>query len=178
MLGSLLDDPFRLLRATVSILVLFLALYYAVVAFDNMTNPASNWAFVQGVMTLDGVPPDSGFEWRAVDNVVLQKAAYVAIIAGETLAAALLAIGGLGGLRRTADAAAWRTGQRSAILGLLLVLAVFFVGFIVIGGNWWVMYLNKKFNGLDPAFQNCAVALFVLLAIMGALGIDRASAGD
>lgn len=167
-------DLWTTTRLAVSLLVLMLATYYLVVAFDNITNPASNWAFVKGVMTLDGVAPDSGFAWRAIDNTAVQVAAYVSIIIGETLAGAALAIGAVKGVRRRAEAPAWARSQRVSIAGLTVALAVFLLGFIVIGGNWWVMYLNTKWNGLTPAFQNSALALFALVAIVAVAAAGRA----
>ena len=56
----------RIARLAASLFVLMTAAYYLVVAFDNITNPvnpnASNWPFVQGVLSGDGVPADSGFQ--------------------------------------------------------------------------------------------------------------------
>jgi predicted small integral membrane protein len=140
------------LRGAASVLVLMTAAYYLLVAFDNITNPASNWAFVHGVLSEDGVVPDSGFQWRAIDATWFQVAGYVVTILVETLTGAVLLYVGTRGLR----------SLRGAALGLPLNAGrswvrprgwQFFPGFITVGGNWFVMYLNSKFNGLDPAFR-------------------------
>ena len=60
-------DLGRVLRSVASGAVLMQAAYFLVVAFDNITNPQSNWVFVQGVLSLDGVFENSGFEWRAIN---------------------------------------------------------------------------------------------------------------
>jgi predicted small integral membrane protein len=52
-------------------------------------------------------------------------------------------------------------------------LAVFFLGFITIGGNWFIMYLNSKWNGLEPAFQNSVMTMFMLVFATGALVLNR-----
>ena len=50
------------------------------------------------------------------------------------------------------------------VVGLL----VFFLGFIVVGGNWFIMYENAKWNGLEPAFQNTVTTLLAMLLVLGA----------
>jgi predicted small integral membrane protein len=50
---------------------------------------------------------------------------------------------------------------------------VFFFGFITVGGNWFVMYLNSKWNGLDPAFQNTTTTFLTALLVLGVLIFDR-----
>ncbi len=156
----------RVARLVVSGIVLIAASYYLVVAFDNITNPGSNWVFVRGVMSLDGVPTDSGFGWRAIHATLLQVAGYAGIIFGETVAGILLAVGAVGGLRRSGGHDRWLRAQRWSLLGCGTGLLVFFFGFIVVGGNWWVMYLNATFNGLNPAFQNSVLTAMAMLGVL------------
>jgi predicted small integral membrane protein len=164
------------LRGAASVLVLMTAAYYLLVAFDNITNPASNWAFVHGVLSEDGVVPDSGFQWRAIDATWFQVAGYVVIILIETLTGAVLLYAGSRGLRSLRGAAGWAAAQRWTFVGTTAGLAVFFLGFITVGGNWFVMYLNSKFNGLDPAFQNAVMTLLTAVFVLGVLIADRISA--
>ena len=154
------------------LVVLMAAAYYLVVAFDNITNPTnptgSNWPFVEGVLSGEGTPPDNGFEWRFIDATWFQVLAYIGIIAGETVAGILLVIGGVLGLRRSGTIAGWERGQRWTLLGGSVGLLVFFFGFIVVGGNWFVMYENSKWNGLEPAFQNTVTTLLAMVLVAGA----------
>ena len=66
-------------RVSASIFVLMVATYYLVVAFDDITNPVnpngSNWPFVQGVISGDGVPADSGLQWRFINATWFQAIA-------------------------------------------------------------------------------------------------------
>ncbi|MDA3005855.1 MAG: DUF2165 domain-containing protein [Actinomycetota bacterium] len=165
--------PFwRVARIVAALVVLMAAAYYLVVAFDNITNPTnptgSNWPFVEGVLSGEGTPPDNGFEWRFIDATWFQVLAYIGIIAGETIAGILLLAGGILGLRRSRTAAGWEPGQRWTLIGGAVGLMVFFLGFIVVGGNWFVMYENSKWNGLEPAFQNTVTTLLAMLLVAGA----------
>lgn len=163
----------RILRITASSLVLMTAAYYLVVAFDNITNPDSNWPFVRGVLAENGVAAGSGFEWRAIDAQWFHVVAFVGVIIFETLTGLLLAYAAYRGLRANEDRAAWAHAQRSTFLGMTSGLLVFFLGFITIGGNWFVMYLNSKWNGLDPAFQNSVMTMFMAVFVVGVLIADR-----
>ena len=40
---------------------------------------------------------------------------------------------------------------------------------MVVGGNWFIMYLNSKWNGLEPAFQNSVATLLMLVLVTGVL---------
>ena len=163
----------RMARVCASIFVLMTAAYYLVVAFDNITNPvnpnASNWPFVQGVLSGDGVPADSGFGYRFINAEWFQVLSYVAIIAGETITGLLLLIAGVLGLRRARFLSHWGGAQKWTYAGGTVGLAVFFLGFITIGGNWFIMYLNSKWNGMEPAFQNSVMTAFMLILVSAVL---------
>ena len=159
----------RMARVCTSLFVLMVAVYYGTVAFDNITNPvnpnASNWPFVQGVLSGDGVPDNSGFAYRFIDAQWFQALAYAGIIASEAVTAILLAVAGILGLRRSRTSPGWGSAQKWTFAGGVLGLAVFFLGFTSIGGNWFVMYLNSKYNGLEPAFQNSVMTVLMLVLV-------------
>jgi predicted small integral membrane protein len=150
------------------------ALYITLVAFGNITDFDSNQPFVQHVLAMDttnfGGKPGEGLDpdtiWRAIDAPPLQTAAYVGLIAWETLTALLLlwATGAL--LRaRNRSAADLARARGLATLGLLALVLLFFGGFIVIGGEWFQMWKSTTWNGLDPAFRNSTLALFGLVLL-------------
>lgn len=163
----------RMARVATSIFVLMVSLYYLVVGFDNITNPtnpnASNWPFVEGVLSGDGVPADSGFQWRFIDATWFDAIAYIGLMTAETVTGILLLIAAVKGLRGAADAERWGLAQKWTYAGGTLGLAVFFLGFIVIGGNWFIMYLNSKWNGMEPAFQNSVMTTLMLVLVTGVL---------
>ena len=171
-------DVWAIVRVAVSTLTLMTAAYYLLVAFDNITNPASNWAFVQGVLSGDGTPAGDGFQWREIHATWFQIIAYIALITFETLTGLIMTMGGISGLRARRRPTAWASAQRWTVVGCTSGLAVFFLGFIIIGGNWFIMYLNSKWNGLDPAFQNSVMTVFTLACVLIVLTADRLSHAD
>ena len=160
-------------RVAASLFVLMVASYYFVVAFDNITNPvnpnASNWPFVKGVISGEGVPADSGFEWRFVDATWFQVLCYVGVIAAECVTCTLLIIAGVKGLRASSAGPRWGQAQKWTIAGGTVGLALFFFGFMVVGGNWFIMYLNSEWNALEPAFWSAVMTMFMVLLVIGVM---------
>ena len=163
----------RMARVAASLVVLMVASYYFVVAFDNITNPvnpnASNWPFVRGVISGDGVPADSGFGWRFIDATWFQALCYVGVVAAECITCTLLIIASVKGLRASSTAALWGHAQKWSIAGGIVGLALFFFGFMVVGGNWFIMYLNSKWNALEPAFWSAVMTMFMVLLVIGVM---------
>lgn len=172
----------RTARVITSLVILMVAAYFLVVGFDNITNPtnpnASNWPFVQGVISGDGVPADSGFQWRFIDATWFQAISYVLVMAMETLTGVILLIAGLKGLRAAQSSSRWDRAQKWTLVGGFLGLGVFFFGFMVVGGNWFIMYLNSKWNGLEPAFQNSVMTVSMLVLTVAVMIGGRLAKDD
>lgn len=56
-------------------------------------------------------------------------------------------------------------GRRIASLGFIMVLALFFLGFLTIGGEFFYMWSSSQWNGTDPAFRNTVLASFGLILV-------------
>jgi predicted small integral membrane protein len=165
-LASLGTLPFA-----VSLLVALNGLYIALVALGNITDFGANQALVQHVLAMDttnfGGPPGTGLDprvmWRAITDPALQNAAYVGVIAWETLTAVVL---GAATVRCVRDrGTSQRTAYALSTVGLVMIIALFFGGFIVIGGEWFQMWRSTAWNGLDPAFRNTVLAMITLVLL-------------
>jgi predicted small integral membrane protein len=144
-----------------------ITLWLALVAFGNITDYGSNLVFVQHVLAMDSIFPDAAIHYRAIHSPLLQHAAYVLIIATETLAAGLCGIGTWRMARaRRAPAAAFHRAKRPAIAGLTLGLLLWLGGFMAIGGEWFGMWMSSQWNGLASAFR-FVVVLFAALIFLG-----------
>ncbi|MEU6619966.1 DUF2165 domain-containing protein [Streptomyces litmocidini] len=169
----------RLLRlgapsAAATALTATVALYMTLVAFGNITDFGTNQQFVQHVLSMDTTFKDPDLMWRAVESPTLQNAAYVAIVVWETLTAVVL----------LAATRLWITGLRhdvydraraASTVGLVMVLLLFGMGFLAIGGEWFAMWQSSDWNGLDAAARNVALAAFTLL-VVHLPGVRRAGA--
>ncbi|MEW1547877.1 DUF2165 domain-containing protein [Streptomyces tsukubensis] len=153
------------LPVAAAVLTAVVAGYMALVAFGNITDFGTNREFVRHVLAMDTTFRDEDVMWRAVESRTVADTAYVAIIVWETLAAAVLIVAvGLwaGALRRGRDP---ERARRATTLGLIMVLLLFGLGFIVIGGEWFQMWQSADWNGLEPAGRNVMVAAFVLIVV-------------
>ena len=162
---------FGTLPFAAAILVALNALYVALVAIGNITDFGTNQAFVQHVLAMDttnfGAEPGTNLDrdvmWRAITRETAQNVAYVLIIAWETLTALVLIAAVVAWMRERG--AGYRTARSLATIGLVMLLALFFGGFISIGGEWFQMWKSTAWNGLDPAFRNSALALGTLVLV-------------
>jgi predicted small integral membrane protein len=152
------------LRVAKMLLVFAVALFYAFVVFNNTTDYDSNYQFVQHVMMMDSTFPGNHGMWRAINTPALYTAFYVVIIAWEALAMLLCFGGGVklaGALRGTA--AAFHSAKGVAIIGLTVGLLQWLVAFLSVGGEWFLMWQSRNWNGQDAAFRMFTVVGIVLL---------------
>ena len=83
------------LRAAKATTVAAIALFASLVAFGNLTDYNTNFAFVEHVLSMDTIFPFSTIKYRSITNPTLHQAAYAVIIATEAVIAALCWIGAI-----------------------------------------------------------------------------------
>ena len=143
-----------------------LALTCTLVVFGNVVDPAINLSFVQHVLSMDTVVPDSGIADRSIRDPALQHAAFYLIVTAEALTALLLWVGVLLMLARLKAPAAHFTGAKTwAIAGLSVGFLVWQAGFLGIGGEWFGMWMSKTWNGQESAFRFAMTVLGVLIYV-------------
>nr|WP_057928728.1 DUF2165 domain-containing protein [Burkholderia ambifaria] len=164
-----------MIRLSKAAMVIAMALFASLVAFGNLTDYATNFAFVHHVFLMDTTFPGNGIMYRAIMTPWIHHAGYLSIIAMETLTAVLCWIGGIRLLRaRRADDAAFRAAKSCAIAGLTLGFLTWQVGFMSVGGEWFGMWMSKQWNGVPDAFRFFITLLLVLVYLtMQNDGIDE-----
>lgn len=141
-----------------------IGLWLALVAFGNITDYGSNLVFVQHVLAMDSIFPDAAIHYRAIHAPLLQHAAYVLIIATETLAAVLCWLGAWRMWRaRHSSAALFQRTKRLAVTGLSIGVLLWLGGFMAVGGEWFGMWMSSQWNGLASAFRFVVVLLLALV---------------
>jgi predicted small integral membrane protein len=142
------------LRLSKIIVTALSSVYLLVVVFNNLTDPDSNYQFVRHVLSMDTTFPGNAAMYRAIQAPILHKAFYASIIGWEALSCALI---GAGALRlwkaRSAPAAEWRKAKGLASLGLTAGLVQWYFAFMTVGGEWFLMWQSKTWNGQDAAFR-------------------------
>jgi predicted small integral membrane protein len=148
------------LRLSKTVIVAGLALFCWLVAIGNVADYESNWRFVQHVLAMDTVFADSTLKWRAITDRTLQTAAYWAIIAAEALAGLAFSVAAWRMARNIGSDKASFTAAKSAMAsGVMIAFGLWFIGFLVIGGEWFAMWQSQTWNGQRAAFMFCMIVL-------------------
>lgn len=143
-----------------------MALYVALVAFGNVSDYWTNFAFVTHVLDMDQIFAGSDIRWRAVTSPALHHAFYILIIAAEIVVAGLIGFGAFAMARRLkAPAQAFHEGKSLAVGGLTLGFLLYEGGFVAIGGEWFGMWQAQASDGVPSAFRVLMTMLGVLIFI-------------
>jgi predicted small integral membrane protein len=153
-------------RLSKALLVLQIGLFSLLVGVDNIVDYGTNYAFVEHVMEMDTVFPDSTLKWRAITSDTLNEATYALIIAVEIMTGLLCCAGAVRLYQARGESAAdFNAVKGIATAGLVLGLSLWFFGFMTVGGEWFQMWQSKIWNGQEAAFRFIACIGLVLLFV-------------
>jgi predicted small integral membrane protein len=141
------------IRISKIVLVALAASYASLVAFNNLTDYGSNFQFVQHVLSMDTTFPDNSAMWRAVTSPVHHHAAYILIITVELLVAIIGWLGAIALWQSRQDVQSFNQKKSLAGYALILGISLWFGGFIVVGGEWFLMWQSEVWNGIQAAFR-------------------------
>jgi predicted small integral membrane protein len=154
-------------RVAKMLLLAAMALFFTLVVFNNTTDFDSNYQFVRHVMMMDSTFPGNKGMWRAIHPPALHLVFYCSIIVWETLNAVLCWWGAVALLRalRATDAE-FQRAKRVGIAALTAGMLLWFVAFLSVGAEWFLMWQSKIWNGQEAAFRMFACEGIVLLVVM------------
>jgi predicted small integral membrane protein len=156
-----------MLRAAKVLLVFAVAIFYTLVVFNNLTDYNSNAQFVRHVLMMDTTFPGNSGMWRAIDQPAAHTAFYLGIIGWEIVTMILCWWGGVRMARALrADASQSHRAKNLAIAGMTLSLLMWLFAFLSVGGEWFLMWQSKSWNGQDAAFRMFTVVGIVLLIVI------------
>jgi predicted small integral membrane protein len=152
-----------LIRCSKILLVASVALFTTLVVFNNITDYGSNYAFVEHVLRMDTTFPNNKGMWRAITSPTLHHAAYMLIILMDALLCWAGAVKLLGALRK--EVIEFNRSKNVAIAGLTLGFCLWFMGFIGIAGEWFLMWQSPQWNAQQAAFRLTTIFGIVLLFV-------------
>ena len=143
-----------IIRLSKSVLTLLLAIFALLVGIDNIIDYDTNFAFVRHVLSMDTTFPGNALLWRAITSDWVHHAAYALIIASEIAVGVLCAMGAwrIFAARRL-PALQFNAAKALAIASLAAGFALYFFGFLVVGGEWFQMWQSQTWNGQEAAFR-------------------------
>jgi predicted small integral membrane protein len=155
------------LRLSKIVMLLCLAAFCFLVAFGNVTDYGSNFAFVQHVLSMDTTFPGNALMYRSITNPAFWTAGYWLIIAGEALTCLLFLLAVLELWRaRHASGRDFDRAKKFAVIATTMGFLVWFFGFMAIGGEWFAMWQSTTWNGQDAAFRFYMTMLAVLIFVI------------
>jgi predicted small integral membrane protein len=156
-----------MLRATKVAMVFAVALYYTLLVFNNITDYSSNFQFVRHVLMMDSTFPGNHGMWRALNQPALHTVFYLSIIAWESATMILCWWGGLLLARMLRGTiAVFNHAKRISVIGLTSALLMWLVAFLTVGGEWFLMWQSKAWNGQEVAVRMFTVIGIVLLLVV------------
>lgn len=155
-----------LLRLVKTISVAAIGLMALLVAFGNITDYYSNYQFVMHVLKMDTTFPDSHVHYRSINNIFIFHIAYIFIIVMEVLMS-FCCIKGAWLLFKNlkSEAAIFHASKNWAVAGITIGIVIWFVGFEVIGGEWFDMWQSMKWNGLAAAERILSFLILILILL-------------
>lgn len=135
------------------------------IVIGNTTDYITNYLFVEHVLKMDTIFPDSALLYRHINSSFIFHCAYIMIILMEA-AMAFFCIKGswLLAVNLKSSAAIFHAKKNWAVAGLMTGIIIWFLGFEVVGGEWFAMWQSKVWNGLAAAER--IVSFLVLTLIL------------
>ena len=148
-------------------LVLAVAVFYTLVVFNNLTDYKTNYQFVQHVLRMDSTGSGNHVMWRALNQPAWHTTFYISIISWESVVMLLCWAGGWQLIRQySSPAATFERAKRTAIAALTFALLMWMFAFLSVGGEWFLMWQSKTWNGQDAAFRMFTVIGIILLILV------------
>jgi predicted small integral membrane protein len=149
------------------LLLAAMAFFFTLVVFNNTTDFDSNFQFVRHVMMMDSTFPGNRGMWRAISAPALHLAFYAGIIAWEALNAVLCWSGAVALFRALrSPASEFQRAKRIGIAALTAGMLLWFVAFLSIGAEYFLMWQSKLWNGQEAAFRMFTCEGIVLIILM------------
>jgi predicted small integral membrane protein len=105
--------------------------------------------------------------WRAVNSPLVHTVFYIGIIAWESVTMLLCWWAG-GRLLKSyrADRAQFAAALNVAMIALTTSLLMWLVAFLDVGGEWFLMWQSKMWNGQEEAFRMFTIVGVVFLVVV------------
>ena len=139
-----------------ALLVATIALFFSVVAFNNIVDYNTNWMFVKHVLSMDTIPQPSPLMGRAIHHHFLQQTLYIIIICWEAITAVICWMGAYSLLNKKI---------KIANIGLMTGLMLYLLGFCIIASEWFAAWQSAQSGVQVTAYLFSTIILLILIFI-------------
>jgi len=149
------------------LLLAAMGFFFTLVVFNNTTDFDSNYQFVRHVLMMDSTFPGNRGMWRAIAAPWVHVTFYLGIIGWEIVNAVLCWWGAVALLRVVRGTAAeFSAAKQVGVVALTSGMLQWFVAFLCVGAEWFLMWQSKTWNGQEAAFRMFAVEGIVLVVLL------------
>lgn len=140
------------LRVAKTVIVLCIALLAFLVALGNITDYYTNFYFVKHVFSMDTTFKGNGLMYRSIQNPTIHHLAYCFIILGEIIVSGLCFLGTWKMFKALSGSVTdFNKAKVWAVYGFIGGILIWFLGFEVVAGEWFGMWMSQTWNGLNSA---------------------------
>jgi predicted small integral membrane protein len=147
------------------LLVAGMALFMTLAVLGNVSMPEIGFGAVKTAVSMETTLQHPGAMWRAITNPVLLYLIFGGIVLAEAVASAFCWAGAVRMFGARNDPKAFESAKSTAVLGLGIVAALYFIGWLVFAQEWFEMWQSQKLNVLQDAFRMFASALLIALVV-------------
>lgn len=153
-----------LLRIAKVVSIFAIGMMAFIIVIGNTTDYYTNYYFVEHVLKMDTIFPESNIQYRDINNPILIHSGYILLIVLEAIMAFCCLKGSwLLFKNLKSEATTFHATKKWSIAGLIVGIIIWFFGFEVIGGEWFAMWQSSVWNGLGSAER---IVTFMVLTLI------------
>lgn len=149
------------MRTIKTVLVAGMALMLTLAAFSNITMSDGAFGAVQGALGMKTTFQDPHGMWRAIESPALIWMALGLIVLCEITSAVLCWIGAVSMWRGRASKELFEAAKTKACIGLGVAACLYFIGFLAIAQEYFLMWQSTQLNVLPDAFRIFGEAMLI-----------------
>jgi predicted small integral membrane protein len=146
-------------------LIAGMALFMTFAVIGNVTMPDVGFGALKTAVGMQTTFNHPGAMWRAITAPWLLYTIFGGIVLVEAIAAVLCWTGAARMWAHRSESLAFEDAKASARVGLGLVAAFYFIGWLVFANEWFGMWQSQQLNVLPDAFRDFVAAMLILLVI-------------
>jgi predicted small integral membrane protein len=154
-------------RSGIFFAVLGCGLLTLIIAFSNITDYNTNFEFVKHVLSMDSIFENSTVKYRSITNNTIHHLAYLFIITLELSMAYFFITSAIQLYQHRENSnEQFNLAKKNAYIGVSLGILLWFIGFTVVGGEWFSMWQSNDWNGQAPADRIISFFMLTYLALV------------
>jgi predicted small integral membrane protein len=140
-----------------------MGLFLCLAAMNNTLDLQGTFGAVKSALDMQGTFKVPVLMWRAIENPWQVWLCVSVIILCEAAAGLLCVLGSARMWLARSSGAAFEAAKSTAMVGLTIAAALYFIGFHAIAGEWFMLWQNRASANLQEAFRNFAAAMLMML---------------